>query len=287
MDSDNDLLFVLKHYRNGKLDAVRAYRQFRERTGQTARQDGMQDTAQGGMQDTTQGGMRRAMMRAGGIRTWAAAAVLLVLLAAGAAFWLRRPLETRYASGGTPLLLTLADGTVVTLQPHSSLTFRGDSCRRLHLQGSALFRVRHDAHRPFLVTGRFSGVRVLGTAFALSERAGRADVSVYSGRIRFMALHAGTDVVMTRGMKAHLYRDGRRPVVTQRPSWPERHSFRFSDTPLDEVLHRLSACYDVRLTLRSGSADKRLTARFNAAALTDILPMIEQVLDVRIAVEEP
>ena len=61
---------------------------------------------------------------------------------------------------------------------------------------------------------------------------------------------------------------------------------RSGSTPLSDVLSTLSAYYDVSLSASSSALCKRLTGDFEATHLADIVPMIEQVLDVKVAVDE-
>lgn len=262
-DMKKDEIFVMRHYRNDALDTKHAYRRFAEATG--------------------------LRVRATRLRLWfSAAAAAIVLAVAGALVWMQQGGgQTIYESGDTPLALVLPDGSEVTLQPHSSLAFRGDSCRRLYLHGAASFSVRHDASRPFTASGTIGSVKVLGTRFSLDERGGKALVSVESGRVKFASVKTGGNVVMTRGMKAVLASADSKPTVTQQPAQALLHTFAFSATPLGEVLSALGAYYDVRLTTAQDNLTRRLTGRFTATQLEDIVPVIEQTLDVKIKVEEP
>ena len=61
---------------------------------------------------------------------------------------------------------------------------------------------------------------------------------------------------------------------------------RSGSTPLSDVLSTLSAYYDVSLSAPLSALGKRLTGDFEATQLADIVPMIEQVLDVKVAVDE-
>ena len=64
--------------------------------------------------------------------------------------------------------VTLGDGTVVTLNADSRLeypvTFEGNE-RRVKVNGEALFEVRPDKNRPFIVSTFATDIRVLGTTF--------------------------------------------------------------------------------------------------------------------------
>lgn len=260
----DDFCFVISHYRHGRLDSSRAYRRFMEATGQTA-------------------------VRTVRLRRWIAAAAAVVVMAVAGTVALMRPWAdnvTTYTSSGQALALTLPDGTAVSLAPHSSMSFNGDSCRRLTLRGTAAFSVSHDAARPFVVTGAIGGVKVLGTRFTLSENSGRAVASVQSGRIKFVSLRTGGNVVMTRGMKAVLTARAARPVVTERPPQAEMHTFTFNATPLGDVLSTLSQWYDIRLTTDPANRTRCLTGQFCSSSPEEIVAVIEQALDVRVRIEE-
>lgn len=62
------------------------------------------------------------------------------------------------------------------------------------------------------------------------------------------------------------------------------HQFRFSATPLRQVLSDLSAYYGVDLDC--AAEGKRLTATFRADNLSDIVSMIEETLNVTIKIRQ-
>lgn len=64
--------------------------------------------------------------------------------------------------------VVLEDGSIITLAKESSIEVRkqfNTDRRELWLKGEALFDVKHDASRPFIVYTPFDQVRVLGTTF--------------------------------------------------------------------------------------------------------------------------
>lgn len=259
---NDELNHVFRHYRHNALNPSRAYRQFAEATGLRA--------------------------RATRLRIWfSAAAATLVLAVVGAVVWMQQATgQTLYESGNTPLALVLPDGSQVTLQPHSQLAYNSDSCRNIRLRGAASFSVRHDAAHPFTASGTIGCVKVLGTQFCLDERQGKALVSVESGRVKFASIKTGQNVVMTRGMKAELATADGCPTITAQPDAPLMHTFAFNATPLSEVLAVLGAYYDVRLITAEANLTRHLTGRFTATQLNDIVPVIEQTLEIKIKVEE-
>lgn len=116
---------------------------------------------------------------------WAAMAAVLVAVVAISL--LLRPLaperyETRLAE---TRLITLPDGSQVTLAPASTLEVRfADAQRRVALtRGEAFFEVVHDASRPFTVEAGQSRVRVLGTKFDVNFTDQSVRVAVLQGRV--------------------------------------------------------------------------------------------------------
>ncbi len=84
-------------------------------------------------------------------------------------------------------MVSLADGSIVTLGPLSTLRYSTDGTGRdLQLTGLGRFRVVHDATRPFVVRAGNATTTDLGTDFVV--RAYREDstveVAVSTGRVR-------------------------------------------------------------------------------------------------------
>jgi transmembrane sensor len=122
---------------------------------------------------------------------WLAAAAMILMLVAGAA-WLQRGTEvqTLATAVGQQRNVTLVDGSIVTLNTNTiletDLTRRG---REIYLRkGEAHFQVAHDRSRPFLVHAGDALVRAVGTEFEVRVRADQhVDVVVNEGRVEVQA----------------------------------------------------------------------------------------------------
>jgi transmembrane sensor len=97
-------------------------------------------------------------------------AALLVLASAIPASQSPAPALTTKASEWRTLFL--ADGTVATLGPRTVLTYSFSRDRRsIHLiNGEALFRVKKDPRRPFVVATPAGCAKALGTIFSVSHQ---------------------------------------------------------------------------------------------------------------------
>jgi transmembrane sensor len=114
-----------------------------------------------------------------------AAAVAGVGALGGGLFWtiLRNDRE-RYLSGiGEVRRIALADGSTLLLNTNSEAIVRLTKQRRdvRLVRGEALFEVTHDESRPFIVQANDTGVRAVGTAFAVRLENAQVDVTVTEG----------------------------------------------------------------------------------------------------------
>lgn len=79
--------------------------------------------------------------------------------------------------------LALEDGTVVTLGPRTVLTYSFSQDRRsIRLnEGEALFRVKKDPHRPFVVNTPVGCAKALGTIFSVTHQLRSTSVTTQEG----------------------------------------------------------------------------------------------------------
>lgn len=262
--------FVLRYFAAGRLNTAKALQQVKLRAGIAA------------------SAPSRLSLR----RRWAAVAAGIAVLIAFGAYMLSVPSTVTLHTADAQQAFTLPDGTRVTLAPHSSLTYSGDDCRNVEMQGKIYFEVRHDEEHPFDVRGGDAHVRVLGTQFEVDDRASSASQSapsasvfVTGGRVLFAALHRDAEgVILGRGMKAVLPRGAARPVLSEDADINEvawaTHKIHFADAPMDEVLRVLGEYYGMRLT--ASDMSKRLTGDFDASNRQQVIQVIEETLGIEI-----
>lgn len=263
---DKELNFVTKYYRHGGLDIRRAFRTTLSKAGRRQKID---------------------------IRWIAIAAVAAVLIVGGAITVLHRSPaqhEMVIMAGARNRNVTLADGTRVTLAPHSSLTY-DDDCREVELTGKAYFDIHHDNSHPFVLHDEDYVIRDIGTKLVVDEKQLGGDrkttrVYVIEGSVSLMATRGTKGVIVDKAEMYQIGTDATKPnKVNSRSAndmtvWAT-HEFHFDDTPLPVVLSDLSDYYHVNLSCPD-SGNKRLTADFRATSLDSIKSMIEETLNVRI-----
>lgn len=258
--------FVLRYFQSGKLDTRKALRGVMSRLSH---------------REETSSKKRRAKQ----LRWLAIAASLLVLVAVGAYTLLRTKTVTLVA-GTEVMACSLPDGTHVTLSPHSSLSYQEDNCRNVEMKGCAFFQVRHDEQHPFDVAGERGHIRVLGTEFQVDERIrGVAQVMVTSGKVFFSSRDSQQGLFLIKGQQARLEPRAKQPELIAEydvndVAWAT-HQLHFDNTPLSEVLHRLSE-FNHGVELKASDMNKRLTGDFTTDSISQTIRIIEQTLDIKI-----
>jgi transmembrane sensor len=85
--------------------------------------------------------------------------------------------------------------------------------RNITMRGMAYFSVKHDELHPFTVNGDIGTIKVLGTHFQFDETtSSNATVYVEQGKVLFSAEDQKQGLVLTKGMKAVLYKGTTKPI---------------------------------------------------------------------------
>ncbi len=167
-----------------------------------------------------------------------AAAAAIALIVAVPGFRAATALDVVTAPG-EQRLVTLADGSAVTVGGNSQLILDRSAGRRAELRrGEAVFKVRHDAAVPFVVMVGDDRIVDVGTVFTVTRGEGNLRVAVAEGSVRYnpdaenVLLLAGDSISRTAGG----------PVVRSHAAAGATRQGRldFSDAPLRSVAVTLS-----------------------------------------------
>ncbi len=192
----------------------------------------------------------------------------------------------------------LADGSLVTLAPHSHLVAfsTAHGAREVRLEGEAYFDVVHDESRPFTVRAHNTTVKDVGTRFAV--RAYAADtlvrVVVTHGQVR-VSLDSAADssgTLLDPRMVARVNSAGaiavERNADTTRYVAFARGQIVFVGTPLRDVAEELDRWYDIQIRLADPAmGSRRVTATIADQALPDLLDQLRIALNVRVFRDGP
>ncbi len=216
-------------------------------------------------------------------RAWLAAAVLVLMVVAAAQLPWRVWGADQRTAAGEQRVLTLADGSRVTLAGDSAinLDLSGERRRVSLLRGRAYFQVAPDPARPFLVDAGDARVRVTGTRFEVRRDSGdRVRLTVAEGQViatgehRRLTLKAGEQVHWTRGRLG----DSQRVDVGRVLAWLEGRLV-FRDQPLEQILQELAPHHPDRLILLNRAlGERRFSGTFDTAKPDAALSALSQTL---------
>ena len=200
---------------------------------------------------------------------WAAVFVGALLLATSAFFgyrYLNPPDLTQQTAFGKTSMLTLPDGSTVTLNGNSRLRYApqwaSHQTREVWLEGEGFFRVTHQRnHERFVVhLPNKLNIEVLGTQFNVMARPSRTRIVLSSGHIR-LANSTGQqldmkpgELIETNGQTKQVSRRRVDPAIDA--SW-QTNRLIFDNTSLADIVQRLQDTYGIEAVVN----DKSLLAQ--------------------------
>ena len=187
--------------------------------------------------------------------------------------------------------ITLADGTEVTLNANSTLTYPDKfvgSVRRVVLKGEAYFKVAPDKRHPFILRSGDLTTKVLGTEFNVrGYNPKESHVTLVSGKVEVLAY--GEKVKISPNQDVHL--DGHDlEVADVNPkdftSWRQGILY-FDDATLYAILQQIGNWYGVNVVCRDGSLlSKRYHYMFHTTdSLEYVLELIKHSSEVEISLQ--
>jgi ferric-dicitrate binding protein FerR (iron transport regulator) len=230
---------------------------------------------------------------------WSAGFVAFVL-AIGLAVFPRlsrraNPTVRTYATSiGEQAVVTLDDGTIITLAPTSVLRLDegGPRTRTVSLTGEAYFQVTHATRVPFLVRTGSVTTRVLGTTFDVrhytTDR--ETQVAVTTGKVVVSASGvARPSVTLAAGMTGLVSDSTARMTSTDSASrsmaWT-RGMLVFHDVAATEVLAALSRWYGYQFRVTDSALMVQVvTAEFSTRSSSEALGNLGSLLNAEVTVD--
>lgn len=221
--------------------------------------------------------------------------LLLIVIAGG--YWLFRSPKnnseklTETVNNSTlPLILTLSDSTVVSLDPGSYLQYPlyfKDKERIVYLHGNAQFSVKRNIEHPFKVHDENIITTVLGTVFNMKSSGdsavvvellkGKLNVGIMNDKMeteQSVLLAPNERAVYVRHDK-HLYKN---LIATE-------HHLSFSKNNFDEIAAQVKSAFGITLLNESAMKNWRFTGEFKKSTAIDIVENICQVKKLSFAVK--
>ncbi|OWU91598.1 DUF4974 domain-containing protein [Flavobacterium sp. WLB] len=192
-----------------------------------------------------------------------------------------------YASNST-LNDTLPDGTTVTLNKNSSLSyaskFKGKT-RPVTLKGEAFFNVSPDKTKPFIITINDVTVQVVGTSFNVKNKNGKTTVDVETGIVK---VSKNKDQVELRHGEKVVIADKNSELLKSTSKGRLYNYYRnkelvCDETPLKDLVEALNEIYDANIIIKNPSLkEKPLTTVFKDQSLDQVLEVIQETFRIEI-----
>lgn len=222
--------------------------------------------------------------------SWMRVAALLVLLVGGGLmfnYWVSGSMVELYADN-TVLTKTLPDGTTVTINKGSSLSynsrFRGDT-RNVSLKGEAFFDVTPNKNKPFIITTDNASIKVVGTSFNVKSSSEVTEVIVETGIVE-VSKKANTVQLLPK-QKATVLNSKSEPVKEEvldvLYNYYRTKELVCNNTPLWRLVDVLNDVYGSNITIANTAAkDMAITTTFKNESLDYILNTISSTLNVQV-----
>ena len=191
-------------------------------------------------------------------------------------------------SEGEQVTLSLPDGTLVTLNAHSRLSYNlsdyNSDERRIEFDGEGYFQVAKNPSSPFSIVAKGLSVSVLGTTFNLRARSSdaTAELALEEGSVCFRAFKTGQNVILSPNQKAVLdQKQGTLTVeeerhVTDASAW-RRGELVFRNVPFAEVLEEIEEAYQVSIVIEMKGQTYRNDLFTGVLSRTDINEVLEVI----------
>lgn len=195
----------------------------------------------------------------------------------------------------SPQVVTLADGSKVTLEPNSSIIYPmtfDDEIRNVQLKGQAFFEVVRNPDKPFVVHFNNLIVKVLGTSFTIRsfDEEKKMSVIVKTGKVsvftkddwqkvrqdinpsvRGIILTANQEISYEKEAAQYEKKLVNDPIIIDHVT--KENDFIFEESPLTEVFNKLEKAYGIKIvvdenqvkncTLTASLADEPLIEKLN------------------------
>jgi transmembrane sensor len=165
-------------------------------------------------------------------------------------------LVLKEAPWGSKLTTRLPDGSMVTLNSGSSISFPekfSENVREISLVGEAYFEVERNPNKPFIVKMNLKDeVRVLGTSFDIKSypEDRMVQVSVATGKVSYTSPNGEAVILLPNEMATYLPSSGEITLdkvdIIQSFGWKDKMLY-FKNTKFTDIIKELERWYGVEI----------------------------------------
>lgn len=230
-------------------------------------------------------------------RKWylSAAAIVLVLITSGFLYKYLDSTEVIRTQYGELRRIKLPDGSQVTLNANSVLTYDKnlgkEETRQIWLCGEAYFSIQHTpTNQRFIVHADDMDIEVLGTEFNVFKRSGKTKVSLNTGKVKLTFNKANgkvpSNILMAPGdlveFSAIDNKFVKRRVIASNFSKWTQNKLVFDDTPLWEIAENLHQVYGWETVIKDTSLlNESLSGEIDTDNENELLESLSKAMDLK------
>jgi len=194
--------------------------------------------------------------------------------------------NVRENSAGFRSSLKLNDGSIITLNSNSKLTFPeqfSDTLRLVKLEGEAFFDIKENGS-PFIVELGGTNVEVLGTTFNVRyPMNGELSVALVSGKVKVKD-ESGNQVILKPSEMLKIHQNGELSLTSFDPmevvGWKDKLLV-FRKSGKQEIIQKISSWYGVTVTCECQKQESwAYTGEYQDESLPNVLEGIKRALDI-------
>jgi len=200
---------------------------------------------------------------------------------------------TKKTNLGQKLIITLIEGTTITLNADSKLKYSsdyGNDSREIYLQGEAYFEVSHNPAKPFVVHSGPISTTVLGTKFNVKAFPKDDDikVSLVEGKVKVSKKSTtgiNRKIILSPNKQLNYNKTSNSEIVSSFKllnviGWKD-NILKFDDEPFENILNCLERAYGIQFELKDTTlVNYKITANFKQASFRTILQVIKNLTNV-------
>lgn len=225
------------------------------------------------------------------LRRWWPAAGLAAAVIAGLLFLPRMinpadsPAAIYATAAGEQRTVTLRDGSTLQMDERTRLMVRDGDIRQVELtNGAALFSVKHDPARPFVVRSDSYEIRDIGTKFEVASSDGRLSVAVAEGEVALSDSAASGSQPVKAGQRADIIAKGA-PVQLRLVSPSGVASWRsgrlvYDNAPLSIVAADISRYTPTAVTVDPAVANRKFSGVLTIGDGTHLVDSLKRFVDI-------
>jgi transmembrane sensor len=219
------------------------------------------------------------------------AASLLILVASAFVinYLISKNENVRIETAGQTQTITLPDGSEVTINRYSSISYSQDfgaEARAVTLTGEAFFNITPNTEKPFTIQANRTSVEVVGTSFNVRayDSLDETTVIVKTGVVKFYIPGLRKELRLTAGQKGVYGKNTERLICVTNDdpnflAWNTKE-IAFSDTDLKTVVETLNRAYNAHIIISADVPDNCVvTVKFDHQSLEAVLRVLETTLN--------